>query len=121
MNDTQRNDTNTQSDESSVTSQSTEQSREQLKAILQVGLTIQMISVVIAFAMKKGSEDFLRKLNDLLLEYNTHLSPEDKKELADDTNRMIDQKAQELVESLGEQLSPEDLQSVIDEMKHIAG
>lgn len=108
------------SNQDSVSTSPANTERENLKAVLQVGLTIQMISVAIAFAMKKGKEDFLKKLNDLLLELNNGLSDEEKKELGEDTNRMIDQKAQELVTSLGEQLSEEELKAAIEEMKNIA-
>ncbi len=78
-----------------------------------------MISVIAAFAIKKGKEDFLKKLNDLLLEFNTSLSEAEKKELQEDTNRMIEIKAEELVTSLGEELSPEELDQVVDEMKNL--
>lgn len=94
--------------------------KENLKAVLQVGLTVQMVSVIVAFAIKKGKEDFLKKLNTVLLEFNQGLSEEEKKELTEDTNRMIDTKAEELVESLGETLSPEELDEAINEMKQLA-
>lgn len=94
--------------------------RENLKAVLQIGLTVQMVSVIVAFAIKKGKEDFLKKLNGLLLEFNGGLSVDEKKELQEDTNRMIETKAEELVESLGETLSEDELKQAVDEMKQIA-
>jgi flagellin-specific chaperone FliS len=94
--------------------------RETLKAALQVGLTVQMVSVVATFAIKKGKEDFLKKLNDLILELHNSLSDEEKKELQDDTNAMMEQKAEELVTSLGEELSPEELDTVVKEIKDLA-
>lgn len=96
------------------------EARENLKAVLQVGLTVQMVSVVVAFAIKKGKEDFLKKLNDLILELNGTLSEEEKKELQENTNRMIEIKAEELVESLGVTLSEEELKYAVDEMKNLA-
>jgi len=96
------------------------EARENLKAALQVGLTVQMISVVVTFAIKKGKEDFLKKLNDLVLELHSGLTDDEKKELQEDTNIMMDQKAEELVESLGEQLSPEELETVVKEIKDLA-
>ncbi len=97
-----------------------ESAREDLQAVLQVGLTVQMVSVIVAFAIKKGKEDFLKKLNDLLLEFNQGLTEDEKKELSEDTNQMIETKAEDLVESLGEQLSEEELKAAIEEMKQIA-
>lgn len=96
------------------------QARETLKAALQVGLTVQMVSVVAAFAIKKGKEDFLKKLNSLILELNNSLTDDEKKELQSDTNAMMEQKAEELVTSLGQELSPEELDTVIQEIKDLA-
>jgi hypothetical protein len=96
------------------------QARETLKAALQVGLTVQMVSVVSTFAIKKGKEDFLKKLNDLILELHNSLNEEEKKELQEDTNAMMEQKAEELVTSLGEELSPEELDTVVKEIKDLA-
>ncbi len=111
------------SDANGTVDQSTDevkQARETLKAALQVGLTVQMVSVVCAFAIKKGKEDFLKKLNDLILELHGTLSEEEKKELQEDTNAMMEQKAEELVTSLGEELSPEELEQVVGEIKSLA-
>jgi hypothetical protein len=94
--------------------------RETLKAALQVGLTVQMVSVVATFAIKKGKEDFLKKLNELILELHNTLSEEEKKELKSDTDAMMEQKAEELVTSLGEELSPEELDAVVKEIKDLA-
>jgi hypothetical protein len=105
----------TGTDDSQVTT-----AREDLKAVLQIGLTVQMISVITTFAIKNGKEDFLKKLNELLLEFNTGLSDDEKKALQEDTNKMIETKSEELVESLGESLSEEELKSAVDEMKNIA-
>jgi hypothetical protein len=111
---------NSVQDTSDSNSDESTKAREDLKAVLQVGLTVQMISVIAAFAIKKGKEDFLKKLNDLLLEFNTSLSEDEKKELKDDTDKMIETKAEELVESLGENLSEDELKTAIDEMKNLA-
>jgi|SRR6185369_4981034 len=109
------NDTNDNKQDNDVT-----QARETLKAALQVGLTVQMVSVVATFAIKKGKGDFLKKLNDLILELHNSLSDEEKNELKSDTDAMMEQKAEELVTSLGEELSPEELDTVVKEIKDLA-
>lgn len=94
--------------------------KENLKAILQVGLTIQMVSVIVAFAIKKGKTDFLTKLNELILEMSKTLSEDEKKELQTDTDTMIAQKADEMIKNMGENMSPEELEQAISELKDIA-
>lgn len=111
------------SDTEKTDSQSTDEvrdARETLKAALQIGLTVQMVSVVTAFAIKTGKEDFLKKLNDLILELHGTLDEEEKRQLQDDTNAMMEQKAEELVTSLGEDLSSEELEQVVGEIKNLA-
>lgn len=93
--------------------------KENLKAVLQVGLTIQMISVVIAFAIKKGKTDFLTKLNQIILEMSNALTEEEKKELQEDTDTMIAQKADEMIKLMGENMSPEEIVQAISELKDI--
>lgn len=93
------------------------EARENLKAVLEVGIAVQTIGVTITYAMKKGKEDFLKKLNDLLVEFQNGLSEDEKKELGEDVNTMIDQKADELIKSLGEELTEEELEAAITEIK----
>lgn len=101
--------------------QDEQMARENLKAVLQVGMTVQMVSVAVTFAIKKGKEDFLRKLNDLLKEMTESLSEEEKKELREDTDVMIQTKAQELVASLGKDLEGEELEKALEELKLVTG
>jgi microsomal dipeptidase-like Zn-dependent dipeptidase len=94
--------------------------KENLKAVLQVGLTIQMVTVIVAFAIKTGKTDFLTKLNEIILEMSKSLTDEEKKELQQDTDSMIAQKADELVKNMGDTMSPEELESAINDLKEIA-
>ncbi|MCS7092543.1 MAG: hypothetical protein NZM26_04285 [Patescibacteria group bacterium] len=94
--------------------------KDNLRTVLQVGLTIQMISVIIAFAVKKGKTDFLTKLNQLIVEMSKSLTEEEKKELQSDTNAMIEQKAEEMIKQMGESMSPEELEQAINDLKEIA-
>lgn len=114
------NDTNTNQNTQNDGSDEKTIAKENLKAILQVGLTIQMVSVIVAFAIKKGKTDFLTKLNELILEMSKTLSDDEKKELQTDTDTMIAQKADEMIKNMGENMSPEELEQAISELKDIA-
>lgn len=95
----------------------TNEARENLKAVLEVGIAVQTIAVIVTFAIKKNKEEFLRKVNDLFVEFQKSLTEEEMKELGEDINMMIDQKAGEIAKSMGEELTEEELNAALTEIR----
>lgn len=97
-----------------------DEQKKDLKAVLEVGITVQVVSTIITFCIKKGNTDFLTKLNELIAELNKTFTDEEKEELKRDTDAAIDQKAEEFLTELGAELSEEELDEVVSELKSIA-
>ena len=91
--------------------------REDLKAVLEVGLTVTTIGTIVSYWIKKEKNVFLQKLNELIAEFNKTLNDVERRELRDDLDRAIDRKAEELLTELGAELSEEELDQVVSELK----
>jgi DNA-binding MarR family transcriptional regulator len=81
--------------------------KEKLKAVINIGISMQLISTVIAFAAKNNKTDFLEKLNELIKSFVEGLSDEEKKKLQEDINLMLESKAGEFANELGKKLDPQ--------------
>ena len=97
-----------------------DEQKKDLKAVLEVGVTVQAISTIVAFCIKKGKTDFLTKLNGLIEELNKTLTDEEKEELRKDMDAAMDQKAEEFLTELGTELNEEELDKVVSELKTIS-
>ena len=91
-----------------------------LKSVLELGLTLQTILAIIAFGVKKNNEDFLKKLNSLLVEFQSSLTDDEKKELKADVDRMMDQKAEEFLTQVGLEAGEEGIDKAVEEVKKLA-
>lgn len=88
-----------------------------LKAILEIGLTIQTFGAILAFAVKRGKRDFLIELNKLTISLTKSLSEEEKTELRKDIETMLQQKAKEFLTVTGQEIGPDKLDEVVDILK----
>lgn len=91
-----------------------------LKAVLEVGLAVQTIAVIVSFCIKRNKLEFLSKLNELIASLNNSLSDEEKKELRSDLDRMIKQKSEDFLIQLGSELTEEEINKALSELKSIA-
>jgi hypothetical protein len=91
-----------------------------LKSVLELGLTLQTVLAIIAFGAKNGKEEFLKKLNDLLVEFQGSLNDDEKKELKADVDRMMDQKAEEFLTQVGLEAGEEGIDKAVEEIKKAA-
>lgn len=106
-----------QSFDNQNTNDNFQDAKEKLKAVLQFGLTTSLISVMIAFAIRKQKMDFISNLNKIILEMQNSLTEEEKKELQNETDALISQKAEEMIKLVNENMDPEDVAYVISELK----
>ncbi|MBN1263139.1 MAG: hypothetical protein JW991_02160 [Candidatus Pacebacteria bacterium] len=87
--------------------------------ILDFGLTLQTISVVIAFAAEKNKTDFLRGLKELIASFHQVLNDKEKKELAGRLDEMMKTKADEFLTELEENCQPDEVNQIVDELKKV--
>lgn len=99
------------------TNDSFQDAKEKLKVVLQFSLTLDLISVMIAFAIRKQKLDFVANLNKIILEMQNSLTEEERKELQNETDTLISQKAEEMVKLVNKNMDPEDIAYVISELK----
>ena len=101
-------------------SQKTNNDKQILKKILETGLGIQAIGVVATFALKKNKVELLRKLRQEIENFVNNLRDDEKKELREDLDLMLENKADEFTDELLKQLDESEMQKVADELKTVA-
>lgn len=106
-----------QGSDSQNTNNSFQDAKEKLKLVLQFSLTLDLISVMIAFAIRKQKLGFVANLNKIILEMQNSLTEEERKELQKETDTLISQKAEEMVKLVNKNMDPEDIAYVISELK----
>jgi flagellin-specific chaperone FliS len=97
-----------------------DEQKKNLKAVLEVGVTVQAISTIVAFCIRTGKTEFLTKLNKSIAELNKTLTDEEKQDLRKDMDAAMDQKAKEFLTELGAELSEEELDKIVSELKSLA-
>jgi hypothetical protein len=86
---------------------------EELKGVLGLGFSYQVISAVIGFAMRKNKTDFIEKLGVLMKDFQDSLSEEEKKELQEDISITLDKKSDEILDEMQEKMSDEEIDKVL--------
>ncbi len=95
----------------------TQDDKQASQAILEVGTRIQVLSVIVGFAIKSQKREFLEELNALVEKFTTELTQEEISELKQDVEEMFKLKGEELAVALGENMEPEEVKRTLEELK----
>lgn len=98
-----------------------EENKKLLNDVLQVGLTVQSIAAVITYALKNNKQDFIKKLNSLLEEFNNSLNDQEKEELTKDIEVTIEARSEEFLKELSNELSEEEMDEAMRFLKESVG
>ncbi len=94
-----------------------EVTKDDLKKILQFGLTVQAMAAVWVFAVRKNKTDFVTEINAKMENFVNSLSEEEKQELDGDLKNMVEQKTEEFMSGLSQKLTPEQVEEVVKTLK----
>jgi GTP1/Obg family GTP-binding protein len=91
----------------------------ELKSLFELGISVESISIVVAFCLKHDRQETLHKFRKLLEEFNSSLSAADKQELENDLKMFIDAKMADVARELKTSLTQEEINDFLKELKQI--
>ena len=95
------------------------QQKEDLKAIIEMGLRVQGVAVAATYAIKTSKQEFLKQLNELLVNFINSLSETEKQDLRKDMDVMMETKAEEFLINLGINLNDQEMTEAVKMLKSL--
>jgi len=87
--------------------------KEELRSVLRAGVVVQTISAIVTFALQYGKSDFLKKLNELLLDFQKNLPEDEKSKLKEMVKTAISERSAEFLLKLGTELNENELEQAL--------
>jgi hypothetical protein len=97
--------------------QKTNIQRRAFKAIINLGMSLNLFTLVVGFALKRQKKDFLKKLKELLDSFVESLGDKEKKELQLEMRAMMRQKAREFLGELKKGASEKEIDRIMAWLK----
>lgn len=91
-------------------------STKDLRALLEVGFSIQAVDAFVSFCLKHERSEELKKLRELIESSVASLSPEERKELSGDMDALLREKADRLLDDLEATHSQEEIDELVAQL-----
>src|SRR4030042_6711325 len=91
----------------------------ELRTLFELGISVESLSVVAAFCLKHDRHETLKKLHQLVKEFNSSLTSNEKQELENDMKVLIEARMADVARELKTSLTDEEISDFVEELKSV--